>query len=69
MNHDVFNIEIKNLSIGYKQTGKPPVALREGIYFTARKGEMIALIGSNGIGKVRCSVHLSDFRNSSKAIF
>jgi iron complex transport system ATP-binding protein len=51
MSHDGYNIEIKNLSIGYKQTGKPPVALREGIYFTARKGEMIALIGSNGIGK------------------
>lgn len=45
------NIKIRNLSIGYKQSGHQPVILRGGINFSAQTGEMIALIGSNGIGK------------------
>jgi iron complex transport system ATP-binding protein len=49
---DIFyNIEIKNLSIGYAQSGRQPVILRKRINFSANHGEMVALIGSNGIGK------------------
>jgi iron complex transport system ATP-binding protein len=40
-------LEIKNLSIGYKESG----VLAENINLELKKGELIALIGLNGIGK------------------
>ncbi len=46
-----FHIKIDNLSIGYMQPGKKPFILRDGLNFSANSGEMVALIGSNGIGK------------------
>jgi iron complex transport system ATP-binding protein len=51
MEEAFFNIAIKNLSIGYTQSGRLPLILRKGINFSANHGEMVALIGSNGIGK------------------
>jgi len=44
------NLNIKDLSIGY-QTGKQKKMLAENITVEAKKGELIALIGSNGTGK------------------
>ncbi len=46
-----YNIGIKRLSVGYGLPGKNPVVIRQGINFSATHGEMVALIGSNGIGK------------------
>lgn len=46
-----FNIKIDNLSIGYGTRGKDHFILRDGLCYSANKGEMVALIGSNGIGK------------------
>ncbi|NQU88110.1 MAG: ABC transporter ATP-binding protein [Mariniphaga sp.] len=39
------------MSIGFGKPEKSPVILRKGINFTANHGEMVALIGSNGVGK------------------
>ncbi len=46
-----FNIELENLSVGYEQPGNLPLEILKGINFSAVQGEMVALIGSNGIGK------------------
>ncbi|QGY42505.1 ATP-binding cassette domain-containing protein [Maribellus comscasis] len=46
-----FNIELDNLSVGYEQSGAKPLEILSGIDFSACPGEMVALIGSNGIGK------------------
>jgi iron complex transport system ATP-binding protein len=46
-----FNISIRNMAIGFTNHRKEPFILREGINFSAYHGEMVALIGSNGIGK------------------
>ena len=51
MGQDFFNISVHNVSIGFPRSGKEPVVLRRGINFSAMHGEMVALIGSNGIGK------------------
>lgn len=51
MNKQGFNIEIENLSAGYRQQGKTRLEVLAGIGFSASPGEMVALIGSNGIGK------------------
>jgi len=45
------NIELKQLSVGYAQPGEAPLEVLKNINFTAAPGEMVALIGSNGIGK------------------
>jgi iron complex transport system ATP-binding protein len=45
------NIELKQLSVGYEQPGEAPLEVLKNINFTAAPGEMVALIGSNGIGK------------------
>ncbi len=42
----------RDLEIGFlKPMGKPDISLMKGISVEARKGEMIAMIGQNGIGK------------------
>ena len=51
MNEQGFNIELKNLSIGYEQSGGIRLEILKGIDFSASPGEMVALIGRNGIGK------------------
>ncbi|HZH72259.1 MAG TPA: ABC transporter ATP-binding protein, partial [Mariniphaga sp.] len=45
------NIELKQLAVGYQQTGQHPIKVLQDINLSAAPGEMIALIGSNGIGK------------------
>src|SRR5690554_4718041 len=45
------NIELKHLTVGYQQAGMEPFKVLQDINLTAAPGEMIALIGSNGIGK------------------
>ncbi|MBN1822074.1 MAG: ABC transporter ATP-binding protein [Prolixibacteraceae bacterium] len=50
MGQGEFNISIKDLSIGFRQ-GKSISILRENINYSAIHGEMVALIGSNGVGK------------------
>lgn len=48
---DTCGIRVNNLKIGYATTAPEPAFTREGITFSASGGEMIALIGRNGIGK------------------
>ncbi|MBT6764308.1 MAG: ATP-binding cassette domain-containing protein, partial [Prolixibacteraceae bacterium] len=45
------NIELINLTVGYEQPDGVPLEILKGMNFTAESGEMVALIGSNGIGK------------------
>ena len=51
MNSQRFNIELQQLSVGYEQPGAPPLEIMKDINLSAAPGEMVALIGSNGIGK------------------
>ncbi|MGC9355206.1 MAG: ABC transporter ATP-binding protein [Mariniphaga sp.] len=51
MKRENINIELKQLSVGYKHPGEAPLEVLKNINFTAAPGEMVALIGSNGIGK------------------
>ncbi|MCG6190541.1 ABC transporter ATP-binding protein [Maribellus maritimus] len=51
MSEQGFNIELDNLSVGYEQSGAKPLEILSGINFSACPGEMVALIGCNGIGK------------------
>ena len=51
MSEQGFNIEIKNLSAGYEQPDGNRLEILKGIDFSASQGEMVALIGRNGIGK------------------
>ena len=45
------NIELKQLSVGYKTPGEGRKAVLNDINLSAAPGEMVALVGSNGIGK------------------
>ncbi len=45
------NIELKQLSVGYQQQGEAPLEVLKDLNLSAAPGEMVALIGSNGIGK------------------
>lgn len=58
-----FNIELTNLSVGYEQPGGLPLEILKGIDFSACPGEMVALIGSNGIGKSTLLRSLVGFQN------
>ena len=51
MNENNFNIELQQLSVGYEQPGGIPLEILKDVNFSAAPGEMVALIGSNGIGK------------------
>lgn len=46
-----FDIDLKNLSVGYRQTGGSKLQILGDINLSATTGEMVAVIGSNGIGK------------------
>jgi iron complex transport system ATP-binding protein len=45
------NIRLEQLSVGYEQPGAPPIEILKNINLSAAQGEMVALIGCNGIGK------------------
>jgi iron complex transport system ATP-binding protein len=63
MNIPGFNIELKNLSVGYELPRGTPLEILKSIYFSASSGEMVALIGSNGIGKSTLLRTLVGFQN------
>lgn len=63
MNHEQVNISVKNLCVGYKK-GKQLVAVKEGINLQAHPGELIALVGSNGIGKSTLLRTLTGFQKA-----
>ena len=46
-----YNIKLTGLSIGYEQSGGIPLEILKNVNLSAAPGEMVALIGSNGIGK------------------
>ncbi len=45
------NIKLEKLAVGYLQPGEAPFEVLKEVNLTASSGEMVALIGSNGIGK------------------
>jgi len=51
MHGQQYNIELSQLSVGYSQSDGSPLEILKEINFSAATGEMVALIGSNGIGK------------------
>lgn len=51
MSSQSYNIELQQLSVGYEQPGGISLEILKNINFSAAPGEMVALIGSNGIGK------------------
>jgi len=63
MSDQQVNITVRNLSVGYKK-GKKMVAIKEGINVNAHAGELIALIGSNGIGKSTLLCTLTGFQKA-----
>src|SRR3989339_640748 len=63
MSNQQINITVRNLSVGYKK-GKNFVAIKEGINVNAHSGELIALIGSNGIGKSTLLRTLTGFQKA-----
>ena len=56
------NIELSNLSVGYRQPDGHPLEILKNVNLTAAPGEMIALIGSNGIGKSTLLRSLAGFQ-------
>ena len=63
MSNQQVNITVRNLSVGYKK-GKKMLAIKEGINVDAHSGELIALIGSNGIGKSTLLRTLTGFQKA-----
>ncbi|HAH24141.1 MAG TPA: ABC transporter ATP-binding protein [Prolixibacteraceae bacterium] len=63
MSKQQVNITVRNLSVGYKK-GKKLIAIKEGINVNAHSGELIALIGSNGIGKSTLLRTLTGFQKA-----
>jgi iron complex transport system ATP-binding protein len=63
MSNQPINITVSDLSVGYKK-GKRFVAIKEGINVSAHSGELIALIGSNGIGKSTLLRTLTGFQKA-----
>lgn len=51
MKEKSFDIYLKNLAIGYQNNNKHPKVILKDINLKASAGEMIALVGGNGIGK------------------
>ena len=62
MKGDNINIELQQLSVGYPQSGEPPLIVLKDVNLTAASGEMVALIGSNGIGKSTLLRSLAGFQ-------
>ncbi len=57
-------LEVKNLAIGY-QTKKKEIRVAEKINFALKQGELVGLIGANGIGK---STLLKTITNAEKCL-
>ncbi|MDR0970085.1 MAG: ABC transporter ATP-binding protein [Lentimicrobiaceae bacterium] len=53
-------LETKNLSIGYRVSGKPDIALFPPINITLFEGDIVALAGANGSGKTTLFKTLTD---------
>lgn len=51
MSRNPIHIKLENLSVGYEQQGEAPLEVLKDINLDAASGEMVALIGCNGIGK------------------
>jgi iron complex transport system ATP-binding protein len=62
MSSHSYNIELLQLSVGYEQPGSEPLEILKDINLSAAPGEMVALIGSNGIGKSTLLRTLSGFQ-------
>ena len=58
------SLSVENLSVGFRQPSGNPVILQSGIHFSANPGEMVALIGSNGIGKTTLLRTIIGFQDS-----
>jgi len=63
MNGKQFYIELENLSVGYLQSDGTPLEIVTDLNLTATKGEIVALIGSNGIGKSTLLRSISGFQD------
>ena len=63
MQENRFNIELSQLSAGYNQPDGTPLEILKNINFSATNGEMVALIGSNGIGKSTLLRSITGFQN------
>jgi iron complex transport system ATP-binding protein len=58
------SLSVENLSVGFKQNSGKRHILHSGINFSASPGEMVALIGSNGIGKTTLLRSVTGFQES-----
>jgi len=61
MAEDIF-IACKDVSIGYRDRTAPAVEVKANIHLRALKGEMVALIGGNGVGKSTLLKTLAGFQ-------